>query len=140
MNLIFRSAAEADYPKIIALHKSEEWGLDTPRALKNFQEQGNKIIVAEQDGEIIGKMDLMQKKRQNIHFLYVERLILNQNQRSKGIGKKFLEHAEQEAKKGNLKFLDVAVRDENEVAKRLYHRAGFNIIGRKVYMRKEIKK
>lgn len=139
MNPIFRSATEKDYEAIIHLHKSEDWGLDTPRALKNFQEQGNEIIVAEQDGEMIGKMDLMQKKRQNIHFLYVERLILTPTHRSKGIGKRFLEYAEQEAKKRNLKFLDVAVRDENEIAKKLYQNAGFKIIGRKVYMRKEIK-
>ena len=142
MNLIFREAIEKDYPIIIELHKSEDWGLDTPRTIKNFQEQGNKIIVAELNEqnkkEIIGKMDLMQKKRQNIHFLYVERLILDKNHRSKGIGKKFLEYATEEAKKRNLKFVDVAVRDENEIAKKLYQADGFEIIGRKVYMRKDL--
>ena len=152
MQITFRSATEKDYPKIIELHKSEDWGLDTPRALKNFQEQGNEIVVAElideksvneqnsnkSSGKIIGKMDLMQKKRENIHFLYVERLILDSNHRNKGIGKKFLEYAEEQAKKRNLNILDVAVRDENEIAKKLYHGSGFNIIGKKVYMRKEI--
>ncbi|MBI5072664.1 GNAT family N-acetyltransferase [Candidatus Woesearchaeota archaeon] len=146
MNIIFREAAEKDYDAIIALHKSEDWGLDTPRALKNFQEQGNLIIVAElneqnneQKKEIIGKMDLMPKKRHSVHFLYVERLILIPNHRSKGIGKKFLEYAAAEAKKRNLNYVDVAVRDENEIAKKLYQGSGFEIIGGKVYMRKEIK-
>ncbi len=138
MQIIFRSATQADYPDIIELHKSEDWGLDTPRTLKHFQEQGNEIIVAELNNQIIGKMDLMQKKRQNVEFLYVERLILKKEHRSKGIGKKFLEYAIEEAKKRNLKFLDVAVRDENEIAKKLYQGSGFKIIGRKVYMRKEI--
>ena len=114
----------------------------TPRALKNFQEQGNDIVVAEvteeESKKVIGKMDLMQKKRQNIHFLYVERLILDPKYRNKGIGKKFLEYAEEQAKQRNLKILDVAVRDENEIAKKLYTGSGFNIIGKKVYMRKEI--
>ena len=149
MQITFRSATEKDYPKIIELHKSEDWGLDTPRALKNFEEQGNDIVVAElieenkennnkSLGKIIGKMDLMQKKRQNVHFLYVERLILDPKYRNKGIGKKFLEYAEEQAKKRNLNILDVAVRDENEIAKKLYKGSGFNIIGKKVYMRKEI--
>ncbi len=139
MDLTFREATEADYPAIITLHKSQDWGLDTPRTLQNFQEQGNLIIVCEQNKEIIGKMDLMPKKRDNVHFLYLERLILAPHHRNKGVGKKFLEYAEQECKKRNLNYLDVAVRDENEVAKKLYTGSGFDIIGKKVYMRKEIK-
>lgn len=138
MDLTFREATEADYPAIITLHKSQDWGLDTPRTLQNFQEQGNLIIVCEQNKEIIGKMDLMPKKRDNVHFLYLERLILAPHHRNKGVGKKFLEYAEQECKKRNLNYLDVAVRDENEVAKKLYTGSGFDIIGRKVYMRKEL--
>lgn len=138
MDLIFREAAEADYPAIIALHKSQEWGLDTPRTIRNFQEQGNAIIVCERNKEIIGKMDLMPKKRDNIQFLYLERLILAPHHRNKGIGKQFIQFAEQECKKRNLAFLDLAVRDENDIAKRLYSGAGFEVIGRKVYMRKKV--
>ncbi|MEK6920958.1 MAG: GNAT family N-acetyltransferase [Nanoarchaeota archaeon] len=138
MNLTFREANEADYPAIIELHKSQDWGLDTPRTIRNFQEQGNSIIVGEQNKEIIGKMDLMPKKRDNIHFLYLERLILAPEHRNKGIGKQFIQFAEEQAKKRNLKFLDLAVRDENDVAKKLYTGSGFEIIGRKVYMRKNV--
>src|SRR3989338_7950995 len=139
MNIIFHEATEADYPTIIALHKSEDWGLDTPRTLRNFQEQGNLIVVAEYNNEIIGKMDLMQKKREGKEFLYVERLIIKEEWRNKGGGKKFLAFAEAECRKRNLQFLDVAVRDDNDIAKKLYQGHGFDIIGKKVYMRKEIK-
>ena len=138
MEITFREAKETDYPAIIPLHKSEDWGLDTPRTLRNFQEQGNMIIVAEQNKEIIGKMDLMPKKRDNISFLYLERLILAPHHRNKGVGKKFLAFAEAECKKRNLPFLDVAVRDENDIAKKLYISSGFDVIGRKVYMRKKV--
>lgn len=139
MNIIFREAKETDYPAIIRLHKSEDWGLDTPRTLRNFQEQGNMIVVAEHNNTIIGKIDLMQKKREGKEFLYVERLIINKEYRNKGIGKRFLAFAEAECKKRNLQFLDVAVRDENDIAKKLYAGHGFDIIGKKVYMRKEVK-
>ncbi len=139
MEITFREAKEADYPTIIQLHKSEDWGLDTPRTLRNFQEQGNLIVVAEYNNEMIGKMDLMQKKRERKEFLYVERLIIQEEYRNKGVGKKFLAFAEAECKKRNLPFLDVAVRDENDIAKKLYRGHGFDIIGKKVYMRKEIK-
>ena len=139
MNVTFREAKETDYPAIIPLHKSEDWGLDTPRALRNFQEQGNLIVVAEYNNEIIGKMDLMQKKRDGKEFLYVERLIIKEEYRNKGVGKKFLAFAEETCKKRHLQFLDVAVRDENDIAKKLYQGHGFDIIGKKVYMRKEIK-
>lgn len=142
MNIIFREATEAEYPIIMQFHKSEDWGMDTPRALRNFQEQGNLIVIAEieENGnrKVIGKMDLMQKKREGKEFLYVERLIIKEEYRNKGVGKKFLAFAEEECKKRKLKFLDVAVRDENEVAKKLYHGHGFDVIGKKVYMRKEI--
>jgi ribosomal protein S18 acetylase RimI-like enzyme len=139
MIITFREATEADYQAIIALHKSQDWGLDTPRTLRNFQDQGNMIVVAEVEKKVIGKMDLMQKKREEKEFLYVERLIIKEEYRNKGIGKKFLEYAAQECKKRNLKYLDVAVRDENEIAKRLYHSSGFEIIGKKMYMRKQMK-
>lgn len=139
MEIIFREATEADYPAIIELHKSQDWGLDTPRTLRNFQEQGNMIVVAECNNAIIGKIDLMQKKREGKEFLYVERLIINKEYRNKGIGKRFLAFAEAECKKRNLQFLDVAVRDENDIAKKLYAGHGFDIIGKKVYMRKEVK-
>ena len=139
MNVTFREAKETDYPAIIQLHKSEDWGLDTPRTLRNFQEQGNLIVVAEYNNEIIGKMDLMQKKRDGKEFLYVERLIIKEEYRNKGVGKKFLAFAEETCKKRHLQFLDVAVRDENDIAKKLYQGHGFDIIGKKVYMRKEIK-
>ena len=139
MNITFREAKETDYPTIIPLHKSEDWGLDTPRTLRNFQEQGNLIVVAEYNNEILGKMDLMQKKRDGKEFLYVERLIIKEEYRNKGVGKKFLAFAEETCKKRHLQFLDVAVRDENDIAKKLYQGHGFDIIGKKVYMRKEIK-
>lgn len=139
MEITFRQAKETDYPVIITLHKSEDWGLDTPRTLRNFQEQGNLIVVAEHNNTIIGKMDLMQKKREEKEFLYVERLIISKEYRNKGVGKKFLGFAEAECKKRNLQFLDVAVRDENDIAKKLYTGHGFDIIGKKVYMRKEVK-
>ena len=140
MNITFHEAKEADYPLIIELHKSQDWGLDTSRTLRNFQEQRNCIVIGEINGNIIGKMDLMQKKREGKEFLYVERLIIKEDYRNKGIGRRFLAFAEAECKKRNLQFLDVAVRDENEIAKKLYHSHGFDVIGRKVYMRKEINK
>lgn len=139
MNIIFREAKETDYPAIITLHKSEDWGLDTPRTLRNFQEQGNLIVVAEHNNTIIGKLDLMQKKREGKEFLYVERLIINKEYRNKGIGKKFLVFAETECKARHLQFLDVAVRDENDIAKKLYLGHGFEIIGTKIYLRKNIR-
>ncbi len=138
MEIIFREATENDYYAIIELHKSQDWGLDTQRTIRNFQEQGNSIIVCEENNKIIGKMDLLPKKRAGIHFLYLERLIIKQEWRNKGIGKKFIEFAEEECKKRNLSYLDVSVRDENEIAKKLYHGSGFEVIGRKVYMRKQL--
>ncbi len=138
MELIFREAKETDYPTIIQLHKSQDWGLDTPRTLRNFQEQGNLIVVAEHDGTVIGKMDLMQKKREGKEFLYVERLIIKEEYRNKGVGKKFLAFAEAECRNRNIQYLDVAVRDENDIAKKLYRGYGFDVIGKKVYMRKEV--
>lgn len=138
MTLTFREATENDFHAIISLHKMQDWGLDTVRALKNFQEQGNKIIVCEENGTILGKMDIMQKKRQGLPFLYLERIIVHPSHRRKGIADKFLAYAETECKKHCLKFVDLTVREDNIPAVSLYKKKGFQELGRKVYMRKEI--
>ena len=39
MTFIFREATENDYLDIIDLHKRENWGIDTPTALKKFQQK-----------------------------------------------------------------------------------------------------
>ena len=136
--MIFREAAEKDYPAIIEFHKSQNWGLDTLSAVKNFHHL-NSIIVCEIDGKIVGKIDLMQKSKQSRSYLYFERLIVHPDFRHKGIAKKFLEYAEQECKKRNLDTLELSVREDNIPAKQLYDSHGFQVLGKKIYMQKVIK-
>lgn len=147
MKPIFRKATEKDYPDIISFHKSEKWGLDTQSALKNFQNNGNLIIVCEKDGEIgdewigrkiVGKMDLMQKRRADREFLYIERVYISPEYRRQGIAKQFLEYAEQECRKRGLHFIELSLREENIPAKMLYLKHGFQEIGKKIYMQKKI--
>ena len=139
MNSIFREATEKDYPDIISFHKTENWGLDTMSAVKHFQQNGSLIIVCEKDGKIIGKMDVMQKTRAGKEFLYIERVFIHPEWRRKGFGKQFIAFAEQECKKRGLKYIDLSVREENIAALNLYSNNGFQELGKKIYMRKEIK-
>lgn len=138
MEINFHEATEKDFYFIINLHKQQEWGLDTLRAIRNFIEQGNTIVIASIEGENVGKIDLLQKKRDGVLFLYIERLVIVEEYRNKGIGKKFLEYAETEAKKRGLECVDVAVREDNPTALHLYEIAGFVSLGKKVYMRKKV--
>lgn len=138
MDVLFTAATEDDFDFIMRLHKQQEWGLDVPRALRNFIEQGNTVVIAFLGDERVGKMDLIQKKREGISFLYIERLIIEEKYRNKGIGKKFIEYALQDAKKRGLEYVDVAVREENNTAMHLYETSGFISLGKKVYMRKKV--
>ncbi len=136
--MIFREAIEADYPAIIEFHKSQNWGLDTLSAVRNFHKL-NTIIVCEENNKIIGKIDLMQKTKTDRSFLYLERLIIHPDFRHKGIAKKFIEYAEQECKKRNLDNIELAVREDNSAAIALYNSSGFIVLGKKIYMQKSIK-
>lgn len=138
-NFTFREATESDYPAIISFHKAENWGLDTVTALKNFQQNGNQILLCEKEGRIIGKMDLLPKKRAGREFLYVERVFIHPDYRRQGIAKQFLAYAEEECKKRGLLFLELAVREENVPARKLYENTGFKELGKKIYLQKEIK-
>ncbi|MFA6888454.1 MAG: GNAT family N-acetyltransferase [Candidatus Woesearchaeota archaeon] len=135
--MIFREATERDYPAIIEFHKSENWGLDTLSAIKNFHKL-NTIIICEDEGKIIGKMDLMQKSKQTRSFLYLERLIIHHEFRHKGVATKFMEYAENECRKRHLEFLELSVRDDNVPAKQLYSSNGFQVLGKKIYMQKKM--
>ncbi len=133
--MIFREAKESDYPEIIEMHKSQNWGIDTLSALRNFHKL-NTIIVCEHEGAIVAKIDIMQKKKTDRSFLYLERLIVHPDFRHKGIAKKFIEYAEQECKKRNLDAVELAVREDNQPAVQLYESCGFKVLGKKVYMQK----
>ncbi len=135
--MIFREATENDYPAIIEFHKSQNWGLDTLSALKNFH-QLNSIIICEIDAKVVGKIDLMQKSKQARSYLYFERLIVHPDFRHKGIAKKFLEYVEQECKKRNLGTIELSVREDNIPAKQLYDSFGFQVLGKKIYMQKQV--
>ena len=135
--MIFREAVESDYPSIMALHKSENWGLDTLSALKNFHKL-NTIVVCEENNLIVGKMDLMQKSKADRSFLYIERLIVHPEYRHKGIAKKFITYAENECKKRTLDAVELAVREDNDAAVHIYTSSGFQILGKKVYMQKRV--
>lgn len=139
MAFLFREAAESDYPVIISFHKSEKWGLDTPTSLRYFQQNSNHILVCENEGTIIGKMDVMQKKRAGREFLYLERVYIHPDFRRRGIAKQFLAYAEEECKKRGLGFVELAVREENVPARKLYEGTGFKELGKKIYLQKEIK-
>lgn len=135
--MIFREATEKDYPAIVEFHKSQKWGIDTLSAVRNFHNL-NSIIVCEIDSRIVGKIDLMQKTKAGSSFLYIERLIIHPDFRHKGIAKKFLEYAEAECKKRNLGTVELSVREDNVAAITLYISQGFKILGKKVYMQKQI--
>ncbi len=139
MNIIFREATEKDYLDIISFHKTENWGMDTPSTLKNFQETKNLIIACEQEGKIIGKMDIMHKKRAGREFLYVERVYILPDSRRQGIAKQFLAYAESECKKRGLHLIELAVREENIPARKLYESSGFKELGKKIYLQKKMK-
>ncbi len=98
---------------------------------KHFDEHlekvgSDRIWVAERDGKVVGMTGLMGKGME----LEIEPVVVTTSERGKGIGKMLLKHVIQEAEKIGVKFLLIRPVLRNHDAIRLFHKAGFNNVGR----------
>jgi ribosomal protein S18 acetylase RimI-like enzyme len=99
------------------------------------------LIVSECNEKIVGAVfyniynnpeDKIYQKRK---FGYIEELIVNEQFRGQGIGKKLLEYAIEDLRKKDIRDIELNVWDNNEVGHNFFKKLGFNTIQRRMKLR-----
>jgi GNAT superfamily N-acetyltransferase len=103
-----------------------------PQMLERCESCLGRIFVAEVDAEIAGYVTILTKVSSgeledgDIEYGLVADLIVRQQFRGAGIGRKLLAVAEEYAKRHNVKWLRIAALAANQSAKELYSSVGFS--------------
>lgn len=103
-----------------------------PRMLERCESCLGQIFVAEVDGDVAGYVTILTKVSSgeledgDIEYGLVADLVVRQEYRGNGLGRKLLETAEDYASKHNVKWLRIAVLAANQSAKELYSSVGFS--------------
>ncbi len=140
MNTVFRKFEEKDrnaffsmvkkfyappavlhFPPDDVMMSSFDAALEIPELVKGY--------IFECDGETAGYAVVSMKFETEVGGMaaWIEELFVEEKFRSKGIGTQFFEHLKKEHS-GKIKRLRLEVGDENNGAKQLYERLGFEIL------------
>lgn len=149
--LLFRPARFADLPKIVAMLADDFLGAQRERFqtplpesyLRAFEEiendTNNELIVVEQNGEIIGTLQLTFIP--SISFqgglrAQIESVRVDAKARGRGIGKKMFEWAIERARRKNCRMIQLSTNNDRADAQRFYESLGFEAshVGMKLYL------
>lgn len=150
-NLNFRRATVADLPQIVEMLADDFLGKQRERFesplpesyLRAFEEidsdENNELIVVEQNGEIIGTLQLTfipSISFQGGKRAQIESVRVASNVRGQGIGKKMFEWAIQRAREENCRMIQLSTNNDRAEAQRFYENLGFKAshIGMKLYL------
>lgn len=98
--------------------------------LKNMKKKQGVYLVVEVRGKIMGNATVERHKESAKKHVGVFGIMLRKEARGKGIGEKLLRCAIEEAKKVlKVKIITLEVMASNKVARHLYEKCGFKIIG-----------
>lgn len=111
------------------LNQSLDWCYDERSLLIEFHDHGyepSSVLIAELDGEPIGKMELfIGHKSTHGRFAMIRRFAVVDEWRGQGIGKQMLDAAVAHARSAGCTFLELSVDVTNPEAHAFYKREGF---------------
>jgi len=140
--LKFRKMRREDAPQIAYLHRSGPFNFDTEDIVKKFLDEKfdpSTIVVAEEDGEVVGKMELTEGYNTRFgRFLIIGRLVVAEGRRNQGIGTRFVQYAIEEARMRKASSIDLFVSEANTQAIKLYERLGFKKRDVDIHMKLEL--
>ncbi|MFA6525680.1 MAG: GNAT family N-acetyltransferase [Patescibacteria group bacterium] len=119
-------------PNIVrALHKlisqlSSSAFLPSENDLKQIvDDHKNTLFVAEKDGKILGCLTLIVFRIPTGVRAWIEDVVVDKNERGKGIGKELCHTAIEKARKLGARTVDLTSRPDREAANCLYQKLGF---------------
>lgn len=139
-DLQFRYAEDDDLTAIVALLADDEFGeareqsggavcADYEQAFKDMsQSPGNRILLAEQDGKIVGALQLVfipGLSRRGVKRALIEAVRVASDTRGAGIGSALMRHAIEEAKQAGCKLVQLTSDVRRKRAHLFYRRLGF---------------
>lgn len=123
-----------DFSKLIYAKVAD--GAIAPRYLQHLLtrcgETRGKIFVAETGGRVVGMICVFARvhsdaaDEEEYEYAYVSDLVIVSDQRSQGLGRALLHRAEDHARSEGAALLRLNVLAQNEVAKTLYLKCGFD--------------
>ncbi len=140
-DLSFREARREDLPAIVAMLADDGLGGGRETVLADgvdptyaaafdqmAQQAGNRLIVAEQDGELVGTMQFLVipgLSRQGATRAQIEAVRVARKMRGQGIGDALLRHAIAEARAAGCKLIQLTSDKRRGRAHIFYERVGF---------------
>lgn len=126
MNISIRNASMADITEIEALERlcfSVPW---TPEMLRNqIEGEGRVLLVAECEGVLAGYMGLWYVLDEGC----ITNVAASPDFRRRGVASALVLEMVSRAKKLDLAFLTLEVRESNSAARKLYEKHGFMVVG-----------
>ncbi len=95
--------------------------------------QGNRLLVARVDGEIVGALTLVMFPIPTGLRAWIEDVVVDETVRGHGVGAALTQEAVRLARADGARTVDLTSRPSREAANRLYERLGFQLRDSKVY-------
>lgn len=142
VEITVRAGTFDDIDSEAALNRSVEWCYDERNTLSEYHDDAyepSSVIVAEIDGEIVGKLELFTAwKSTHGRFGLIRRFVVKDGWRGSGIGRQMLDVAINRARESGCSFVELTVDVNNPEAHALYKRYGFDADRVEVIMRKPL--
>jgi ribosomal protein S18 acetylase RimI-like enzyme len=114
------------------LSRSAE-ALDAQALRALVSRQGNRVLVARVDGEIVGTLTLVTLLIPTGLRAWIEDVVVDQAARGRGVGAALTREAVRLARADGARTVDLTSRPSRVAANRLYERLGFRVRDSKVY-------
>lgn len=125
-----------------ALHRSVDWCYDEALLIAEYHDDAyepSSVIVAEMDGEVVGKIELfVGRKAKYRRFGMIRRFVVREDMRASGIGRALLEAATEHARASGCTFIELSVDVTNPAAHAFYQREGYVEDRVEIMMRKPL--
>ena len=142
LSVTVRSGRFEDVAREAELHRSVDWCYDERSTLAEYHDDAyepSSVIVAEVDGEVVGKLELFLAWKSTYgRFGLIRRFVVAEGWRGKGVGRRLLEEVERRCAEAGCAYVELTVDVTNPEAHAFYKREGFIEDRVEVIMRKPL--
>ncbi len=129
MEITIRPGRLSDVPDEATLHRDVDWCFDEQETLAEYHDDAyepSSVLIAEENGEIVGKLELFIAWKSNHgKFALIRRFVVAPGWRGKGVGKLLLDAATERSINEGCTFVELSVDVTNPFAHAFYAREGF---------------